>query len=177
MIFVLERLKLRFAVILAGYGGAVFLVYRDEVLGTALAPLAVATARLVLVVLHFLGLEALREGAVIIHPGGFAYEVAYTCTGFLPIVTFFVCVLAYPVAWQARLTGAIIGILVLWIINLFRLVGLFYLGVNCPSAFAWAHEIAGEIFLGTAFIGLWLGWIGWSDRFFTKKESSAAGGS
>jgi exosortase/archaeosortase family protein len=156
------RLKLRFAGILLGYGGAVFLIYRNEVLGTALAPLAVETARLVLAMLHFLGLEALRDGAVILHPGGFAYEIAYTCTGFLPVVTFLVCGLAYPVAWRARWIGVMIGIPVLWIINLLRLVGLFYIGVYFPSTFAWAHEVAGEIFLGAAFIGLWLGWVGWS---------------
>jgi len=37
---VLKRLNLRFAVIMLSYGGVVFLVYRDEVLGSFLAPFA-----------------------------------------------------------------------------------------------------------------------------------------
>ncbi len=146
------------------YGGAVFLFYRNEVLGPILAPLAAGTARLVLALLDLLGIDAVREGAIITHPDGFAYEIAYICTGFLPVATFMVCVLAYPAAWRTKWVGMLIAVPILWAINLLRLVSLFYIGVHFPAAFAWVHEVAWEGLLAATFISLWLGWMNWSAR-------------
>lgn len=163
----LDRLKLRFAAILLGYGGVVFLCYRDEVLGSTLAPLAAGTARIVFALLDLFGIEAQREGVIIVHPAGFAYEIAYSCTGFLPVVTFLVCVLAYPASWRAKWQGVAIAVPILWMVNLLRLVSLFYIGVHFPAAFVWAHEVVWEALLAAAFISLWLGWIGWSGHRFS----------
>lgn len=160
----LDRLNLRFAVILLSYGGAIFFLYRDEVLGSILAPLAAGTARLVFALLDSLGVDALREGAVITHPDGFAYEISYICTGLLPVVTFLVCVLAYPAAWRTKWLGMLIAVPILWAINLLRLVSLFWIGVHFPAAFAWAHEVVWEGLLAVTFISLWLGWMNWSGR-------------
>lgn len=141
------------------YGGAVFLVYRDEVLGSALAPLAVGTARIIELLLQHFGFEVLREGAILSQPEGFAYAIGYACTGFLPITTFWVCVLAYSGTAPRRWPGLIVGGISLWLVNVFRLVSLFYVGVYRPESFAFAHEFLWEVLLAIAFIGLWLTWI------------------
>lgn len=159
-----QGLNLRFAVIMAIYGGAVFLLYRDEVLGPVLAPLAAWTAHITLVLVRELGIDAVRDGAVLVHPDGFAYEIAYTCTGFLPVTTFIACVLAYPAKWHAKRVGIAVGVPLLWMVNLVRLVHLFYLGVYIPEAFVVAHEVVWEWLLAVIFIALWLGWIRWSEK-------------
>lgn len=147
------------------YGEAVFWVYRDEVLGPILTPVATATARLVLAALGLIGIDASREGAAIAHPNGFAYEIAYTCTGFLPVSTFIVCILAYPGTWCAKGIGVALGVPVLLAVNMLRLVDLFYIGVHFPHVFAWAHEVLWQALQVVEFIALWLGWIGWSTRW------------
>jgi exosortase H (IPTLxxWG-CTERM-specific) len=159
-----QGLNLRFAVIMTIYGGAVFLVYRDEVLGPILAPLAAWTAHITLVLVHGLGIDGVRDGAVLAHPDGFAYKVAYTCTGFFPITTFIACVLAYPGKWHAKRVGIAFGVPLLWVVNLLRLVHLFYLGVYIPDAFAPAHEVVWKGLVAVTFIALWLSWIRWSEK-------------
>ena len=146
------------------YGAVVFLVYRDEVLGVYLAPLAEWTAVIISGLIQWAGMEVLREGAVLSHPNGFAYEIAYTCTGFLPSVTFIVCVLAYPSVLRNKYIGILSCLPVLMVVNYLRLVNLYYIGVCFPTAFALAHEVIWEGLLAVAFISLWLSWINWSDN-------------
>jgi exosortase/archaeosortase family protein len=160
----LQGLNLRFAVIMTVYGGAVFLVYRDEVLAPLLAPLAAWTAHITLVLVHGLGIDAVCNGAVLANPRGFACNLAYNCTGFLLITTFIACVLAYPGTWRAKFVGIIFGVPLLWVANLLRLVHLFYLGVYIPEAFAHAHEVLWQWILAGTFIALWLTWIWWSHK-------------
>jgi len=160
----MTRLNLRFAVIMMIYGGAVFLVYRDEVLGPLLAPLAVLTARMTAGALGLIGMDALRDQAVLAHPDGFAYEIAYTCTGFLPAVTFIACILASSGTTGRKWVGIAWGVPLLIAVNLLRLTHLFYLGVNFPGAFGFAHEVLWEGLLAVSFIGLWLGWLHWSSK-------------
>ncbi|MCU0733955.1 MAG: archaeosortase/exosortase family protein [Methylotetracoccus sp.] len=155
----MKPLNLRFAAVMLGYGGAMFLVYRDEVLGPFLAPLAVLTASVTADVLQHIGIAVVRDGAFLIHPAGFAYQVAYTCTGFVPVVTFIVCLLACSGSAKAKWSGIAVGVPVLIGVNLLRLTHLFYLGVYAPGAFAFAHEVMWEGLLAATFIGLWLGWL------------------
>lgn len=161
---ILKQLNLRFVFIMLAYGGVVFLVYRDEVLGSFLAPLAEGTALITSELIRQFGVEVLRDGAVLTHPNGFAYEIAYTCTGLLPGVTFFVCVLAYPGTVRNKWSGIAIGVPVLLAVNYLRLVNLFYIGVHFPSVFRLAHEVIWEGLLAVTFIGLWLSWISWSNN-------------
>jgi len=161
---VLKRLNLRFAVLMMIYGGVVFLVYRDEVLGSFLAPLAESTAFITCELMHHLGIDALRDGAVLTHSGGFAYEIAYTCTGVLPAVTFMACVFAYPGTLRNKWIGVAIGVPALLAVNYLRLINLFYIGVSFPGAFGLAHAVLWEGLLAISFIGLWMGWIGWSNN-------------
>ncbi len=155
----MKQLNFRFAVIMTVYGAAVFLLYRDEVLGVALSPLAVLTARITAFLLHRIGLPAQREEALLSHPDGFSYEVAYTCTGFLPAVTFIVCLAASSGPVRAKLAGIAWGVPALIAVNLLRLVHLYYLGVHMPSAFALAHEVVWEVLLAITFVGLWTVWL------------------
>jgi len=146
------------------YGVVVFLVYRDEVLGSFLAPFAEWTASIICTLMHQIGMDALRDGAILIHPDGFAYEIAYTCTGVLPAVTFIACVFAYPGTLLNKWVGVTFGVPALLAVNYLRLINLFYIGVSFPQAFGLAHEVLWEGLLAISFIALWLGWIDWSNN-------------
>lgn len=159
---ILKQLNLRFVCIMLLYGGVVFFIYRDEVLASLLAPVAKTTALITSVLVNQFGMEALQQDTVLIHPNGFSYEVAYSCTGVLPVATFIVCILAYPAPMNNRWTGIMIGVPVLLLVNYLRLANLFYIGVYFPGAFRLAHEVIWEGLLAISFIGLWLSWIYWS---------------
>ena len=172
---VTRQLNLRFVAVMVGFAGVALLTYREDVLGTLLAPLTTWTARLTLASLHWLGMEATPMATVISHPSGFAYEIYYRCTGFLPVAFLMTAILAYPGRWRRKLVGLVVGVPVLIALNLTRLVHLYYLGVYHPAAFDLAHSVLWEGFLILAILGLWLGWTRWSDSVREKPSLRTIG--
>ncbi len=158
-----RQLNLRFVAAMVGFAGVALLAYREDVLGTLIAPLTTWTARVTLALLQQTGMEAKRVATVISHPGGFAYDIYYRCTGFLPVAFLTTAILAYPGRWRRKLVGLVIGVPLLIAVNLIRLVHLFYLGVHRPAAFDFAHAVLWEGFGILAILGLWFGWTRWSD--------------
>jgi exosortase H (IPTLxxWG-CTERM-specific) len=154
--------KHRFAFVMAGFTFALVLTYREDVLGAILSPLTAYTARTTLVLLHMFGMEAVRMATLIFHPDGFAYEIYYRCTGFLPVAILTAVIFAYPGPWRFKFFGLAIGVPVLLVLNLFRLVYLFYVGVYIPAAFDFAHSVLGESLLILVTLVLWLVWIKWN---------------
>lgn len=166
-----RKLNLRFAAVIVGFGGFALLTYPEEALGSFLNPLTMLTARMTLALLHWSGMEATRVATVISHPGGFAYEIYYRCTGFLPVAFLTVSILAYPGSLRRKIVGLAVGVPILIALNLTRLVHLFYLGVRKPDTFEFAHAVLWEGSLIVALLALWLGWTRWADS-----QTSIGGG-
>jgi exosortase/archaeosortase family protein len=140
-------------------GLALFLLlYREEILGRVLDPWAVATARAAAGLLEIGGMAVVRSAAELHHPGGFAYEVVYRCTGILPAAILAVAVAAYPATLARKAAGLAVGIPVLLLLNLARLVHLFYVGVNAPERFELMHGVLWEAALIGATIGIFVVW-------------------
>jgi exosortase H (IPTLxxWG-CTERM-specific) len=158
-----RQVNLRFLVVMVAFAGVAFLSYRDDVLGAIIAPLTTWTAGMTLGLLQRAGMEVTGVATVISHPGGFAYAIYYRCTGFLPVAFLTTAILAYPGRWRRKLVGLVISVPVLILLNLTRLVHLFYLGVHRPTAFDFAHSVLWEGVVILATLGLWLGWTRWSD--------------
>ena len=157
-----RRQKFRFAIVMAGFILALLFTYREDVLGHILSPLTYYTARTTLVLLHLCGMEAARAAMLIYHSDGFAYEIYYRCTGFLPVAILTASIFAYPGPLRGKFFGLAIGVPVILALNLFRLVCLFYVGVYIPTAFDFSHSVLGESLLVLATLGLWLAWIKWN---------------
>lgn len=154
--YVSRQINLRFAVVMAVFVAVVLLTYREDVLGSLLTPLTTLTAQMTVALLHWLGMEAVRVSTVISHPDGFAYEISYRCTGFLPVAFLTVSILASPGPVRRRLVGLAVGVPVLFGLNLVRLVHLFSIGVHNPAAFDVAHAVVWEGFLIVTIFGFWL---------------------
>lgn len=141
---------------------AVFAVDRTEVLASFLNPVADCTATAVMFALNSLEIHASREALVISSPGGFAYEIHYRCTGFLPTAILIIAILAYPAPRREKVIGLAATIPLLLAVNFVRLVDLFAIGVSRPEAFPLAHEVIWQTAMGLAVIGLWAAWSGWA---------------
>lgn len=151
-----RRIPYGFAIAVALFAAAVPFFYREEVLGEALEPLVLATADATQALLASLGVAATRDGAVLSAPEGFAYEVYYRCTGFLPVLCLLVFVLTYPAPWHRKLLGLAAGVPLLLAFNLVRLAHLFYLGVTRPELFSIAHAYVWEAATVVAVVSVWL---------------------
>lgn len=152
----LSRSNVRFVLALTIFAGLVLLTFREDVLGPALLPLRVLTAEATLAVIHGAGMEAVRAASTVYHPGGFAYEISRGCTGLVPIAFLVVAVLAYPADSRTKLVGLSLGVPFLAVLNLIRLVHLFYLGVHQPQLFELAHKVLWQAVIVLAVLALWI---------------------
>lgn len=164
MVFRASREDLRFVAALCAFAAAAWLLFRDEVLGAALVGVRAATAEATVALIRAVGMEAVRDGTIIYHAGGFGVEISRGCTPVVGAALLAVATLAYPAERRRRLVGAMIAVPLFVALNFVRLVHLFYLGVYEPGRFAFAHETLWQGGVAVAIYGLWLGWRLWADR-------------
>ncbi|HEY7910777.1 MAG TPA: exosortase H [Blastocatellia bacterium] len=127
-------------------------------------PYTVFLADAVAAVLNLFGEGARTDGATVIS-SRFSISIAMGCDGVEPMCLFMAGVLAYPASWRARLVGLALGVPVIHLINLARLIMLYYAGVMMPSVIDEIHVYVAQtivILLSTAILIFWL------DRFAVK---------
>jgi exosortase/archaeosortase family protein len=149
----------RFAVFMAVLGVLVLAGYRESVLGPPLAGLCALTAKAVFAALQMLGVPATLSGTILSHPGGFACEIYFRCTGFLPVVCLTAAILASPGRALRKLVGIALGVPLLLALNLVRVVHVFLVGVTRPELFELVHGVAWEAAIVSAVIGIWWTWL------------------
>ena len=145
------------------------LVYHEDLIGRLLGPWVELTARMTVALLHLLGVQAVRAGGQIHHPGGFAYEIYYRCTAVLPAALLAALTFASTAPLAHRLIGTVLGVMVLVALNLVRLVHLFLLGVYRPALFEVTHGLVWELILIMATLGLWWMWSRWAIRSHPRR--------
>ena len=102
---------------------------------------------------------------VIISSPKFAMAIRRGCDAVEPTWLFCAAVVAFPVPWKRKIMGILAGIVILQLLNLLRIVTLYFIGIHFPGFFDAAHlEIWPTIFIIVAIV-LWIGWMQWSKRF------------
>ena len=151
---------LRFLTLFALVFGASYFVFgiapgvREHLIKPYTEWLAVAVAT----TLNWFGEGASVFGQMVISRR-FSMTIAMGCDGVEAASLFMAGVLAYPTGWRARLVGLAAGLPLIHIINLLRLVGLFYAGVYLPSVVEELHVYVAQtivIILSTALLIFWL---------------------
>jgi exosortase H (IPTLxxWG-CTERM-specific) len=122
-------------------------------------PLMVAVARSTAFILNFFGTKAWVEGFTIYSPN-FSVEVIPACTGLLPTLLFLTAVFAYPCKLKEKALGIGIAIPAIFLVNLVRMVRLFYIGLYLPGVFEQAHLLIWQPLMIFAAVALWLLWVG-----------------
>ena len=121
------------------------------------------------IVLHAVGYDDLQvRGNSLIHPKG-AVSVERGCDAIVPCVLFVAAVLASPVPWRSKLPAALLGCLLLMLVNLFRIISLFLTRVHWPEAFDAMHlDVWQSLFIGLSIL-LWIVWAAWDTRRRARK--------
>ncbi len=118
------------------------------------------TARIVTAstaVLNVLGERATATGTRI-HAPGFAVDVKNGCNGVEAMLILVAAVLAFPAAWRQRLLGLAAGVAVIQVLNLVRVVSLFWLGVHRRDVFETFHTAVWQTVLILVAVGIFLLW-------------------
>lgn len=110
--------------------------------------------------IHSGGGTCLRQAAILSNPArSFAMEVRDGCNGINVVVLLWSAILAYPASLQWKLIGMTGGLAAIQILNLFRLISLFYLGQYSYSVFEFAHLYLWELLIiidGMVVFSLWI---------------------
>lgn len=107
-------------------------------------------------------LRALREpvatAGTIMSGGGFAMNVKNGCNGLEAVIILVAAVVAFPATARQRALGLALGVILIQVLNLVRVVSLFWLGVHRPSVFELFHAAiwqSGLILVAVAFFVVW----------------------
>ena len=90
------------------------------------------------------GGHAIRQGAILRSPGGFAVEMLDGCNAVNVTILLCSAVLAFPAAWKMKALGILGGATLIQVVNLFRFLTLFYLGQYSMPWFEFAHAYLWE---------------------------------
>jgi len=123
-----------------------------------LTPLAFALAWLLNGILTVLGEPVYQFGTLIIGPA-INMEITPACTGLYQITFLWITIISWPAADSKRLSGFMHGSLFLIILNIFRIISIYYGALLFPSWIPFFHDIfwEGVMILMVPFI--WLMWL------------------
>jgi exosortase H (IPTLxxWG-CTERM-specific) len=144
----------RFAVLLVVF---YFLVAWRPVNDAAIVPFTAGIARVSAAILSVLGEDVTVSGTEIRSPR-FAVNIENGCNGVETALLFGAAVLAFPAPWKRRLLGLAAGFAAIQIINLLRVVSLFWVGAHRPALFTASHTVLWQSIVVLCGVLLFLVW-------------------
>jgi exosortase/archaeosortase family protein len=114
-------------------------------------------------VLGVLGQEITVNGTSVSSPD-FSMEIVRGCDAIEPTAAFVAAVLASPVAFWAKIPGILIGAAAMLVINLIRLVSLYFVGVHFPKVLDIMHLDVWQATFVVLAICFWTIWVQWATR-------------
>ena len=103
----------------------------------------------------------------------FAVEVAEGCDAIQVCSLLAAAVIAFPVELRSKLRGLVLGILWLQLLNLLRIITLFWIGIYFPQVFQTSHEVVWPGILITITIATWILWVRWETPPLRPLEHAA----
>jgi exosortase H (IPTLxxWG-CTERM-specific) len=94
----------------------------------------------------------------LISSADFSMRIVNECTGIVAMLILLSAVIAYPAKIKQKALGAAIGIPALFLLNLIRLVTLFYIGAFLPDFFETAHLLVWQSLMILAVVVIWFIW-------------------
>lgn len=152
------RPEIRFLILFLAILGASFTVIAlNQINDLFVDPYTALIARVSGAVLRLFGESASVNGCVVSSPR-FAVTIYNGCNGLITSLIFVSGVLAFPARWTAKIIGVIGGLIAIQIINLIRIVSLFYIGIYFPNHFDDAHIFIWQSLVIVAGVALWVVW-------------------
>ena len=112
------------------------------------------------------GLIALFDAQVAAHGkilqstvNGFAVSIEAGCNGIEAAIVLIAAMLAFPAPWKHRAIGILAGLTAVQVLNVVRVISLFYLGQWSMKVFEWAHLYLWQALIMLDVLVVWLVWI------------------
>ena len=133
------------------------LVYVFTNQSAPMVTLTQATAQVVTWMLALVG-ELVRIDGTVIYSPQFNMRIVSECTAITPIIVLAAATVAVPAPVGSKLKGIILGASVLHLVNLVRIISLYYVGVTWPDMVEFVHLVLWQAVLVVLAVGLWGFW-------------------
>ena len=154
------RAVITFALLIGLYYGFVHTPRtQSDIFQPYLRRIALATGGVV----SLLGYKASVADTSVTSPA-FSMQIVWGCDAIEPTAAFVCAVLASPVSLWSKIPGILIGALILALVNLLRIVSLFFIGVHFRRALDIMHEDVWQGAFIVFAIVLWAIWVQWATR-------------
>lgn len=123
-------------------------------------PLTLGYAVLATEALGALGADVVRRGALVLsRDGGIALEIAPVCTGYFLFWMYLGAVLAFPAGWLQRAKGIALGLVLVFTLNIVRIVSLYFALGAFPDLFDELHLV---VWQGLMIFAVGTAWYVWA---------------
>jgi len=119
--------------------------------------IARTTAQIAALILSVLG-ETVTVDGISLYSPLLNMQIVSECTAITPTMIFGSAVLAFPSSISVKVKGILFGIVALYLINLVRVVSLYYIGVHAHDYMEFAHIVVWQSAIVLVAIGLWALW-------------------
>jgi exosortase H (IPTLxxWG-CTERM-specific) len=90
---------------------------------------------------------------------GFGVRIERGCNGLEAVIILFAAIFAFPAPFKHKLIGFVIGFFAIQLLNLVRIISLFYLGQWNQVAFEWFHLYLWQALIILDALVVWLIWL------------------
>ena len=124
------------------------------------------------VLLNIFGQSTSVDGDII-YSDDFRVSIKGGCDGVEATALYICAVLVFPLAtMKEKIPGLLWGVGILFVLNIFRIAGLYLSGRFWPSAFDFLHLHGGVVIFTIISIILWMVWV---NRIIDKKKDNVEG--
>jgi exosortase H (IPTLxxWG-CTERM-specific) len=133
----------------------------DTVQASVIVPWTELIAAISAWLIQLFDTQVLASGVIIQSTvNNFGVAIRPGCNGVEAVIIFFAAIFAFPThAWLHKLLGLLIGVITIQVLNLIRIISLFYLGQWNQTAFDWAHHYIWEVLIMLDVLIVFLIWI------------------
>ena len=103
----------------------------------------------------------------------FGVNIENGCNGVETALLFGAAVLAFPARWTHRLLGLVVGFLAIQVLNLFRVITLFWIGLHRPALFSSSHTVIWQSVVVLFGVVLFLIWASREKRLSAEGAAAA----
>jgi len=104
--------------------------------------------------------KVVSNGIILQHiENGFSVSIESGCNGVEAVLVLISAILVFPTTWKFKLQGIVAGFIAVELLNIVRIISLFYLGQWDQDIFEWAHLYIWEALIMLDILIVFLWWI------------------
>jgi exosortase H (IPTLxxWG-CTERM-specific) len=105
--------------------------------------------------------------------GRFPLKIVRSCDASEAMALVVAAILAFPATWRRRLVGIAAGVGAIFVVNVARICGLYFIGVARPDMFDFAHQDIWPLFVVATAAVVFMGWARWAQGTDSGRKTAA----